>query len=223
MEEQAGLKPETAVASNQDGAKAIYSRLESLRYMSLQRARNCSALTLPGLIPPIYANENTELPTPYQSVGARGVNNLASKLLMALLPPGSPFFRLQIRRSVAAKLGEQLSAIQSNLEDIEQTVNDAVEMNHTRPTLAEVLKNLIVAGNAMLNVPSHKDMRMFRMDQYVISRDSMGRPMQAVILETTVASALKDEVKVACKVEGGDPFLKVDVYTKIIWNYVTNR
>lgn len=218
-----GLKPQAASPSRKDGAKAIYSRLESLRFQSLERARNCSALTLPGLLPPIYANENTELPTPYQSVGARGVNNLSSKLLMALLPPGSPFFRLQIRRSVAAKLGEQLSSIQSSLEDIEQTVNDTVEMNHTRPVLAEVLKHLVVGGNAMLHVPSHDEMRMFRMDQYVISRDSMGRPMRAVILETTIADAILDEVAVACKVDKSDPFTKVDLYTKIVWNYVTKK
>ena len=32
------------------------------------------------------ANEATEYPTPYQSVGSRGVTNLASKLMLALFP-----------------------------------------------------------------------------------------------------------------------------------------
>lgn len=187
--------------------------------MSLQRARDCSALTLPGLLPPIYANENTELPTPFQSVGARGVNNLASKLLMALFPPGMPCFRLQIREAVADSLGKQLSAIQQSLAAVERNVNDSLEMHHTRPTISEVLKHLIVAGNCLLHMPSHKDFRMFRMDQYVICRDNMGRPLQAAIQETTVADAIKEDAAAACKVSKVDPFGKVDVYTMIDWDH----
>ena len=33
---------------------------------------------------------------PYQGIGARGVNNLASKLSLALMPPNSPFFRFMV-------------------------------------------------------------------------------------------------------------------------------
>jgi len=222
-EETQKLTPQAAVPANLQTAKAIYSRLESLRFMSLQRARDCSALTLPGLIPPIYANENTELPTPYQSVGARGVNNLSSKLLMALFPPGMPCFRLRIRESVAQALGTQLSQIEQLLGSVERTVNDALEQFHTRPIMAEVLKHLVVSGNVLLHMPNHKDFRMFRMDQFVIARDAMGRPLQAVVLETTIADALTPEVCAVCRVSKTDPFAKVDVYTMIDWDYVTNK
>lgn len=218
-EENNNLKPDSATPANSQSAKAIYCRLESVRFMSLQRARDCSALTLPGLIPPIYATENTELPTPFQSVGARGVNNLSSKLLMALFPPGMPCFRLKIRESVATALGATLSKIQASLSAVERTVNDGMEMNHTRPVMAEVLKHLVVGGNVLLHVPSHKEMRMFRMDQYVIARDNMGRPLQAVVMETTVADAITEDEATVCKVSKSDPFAKVDVYTMIDWDY----
>jgi hypothetical protein len=33
---------------------------------------------------------HSRLETPFSGVGSRGVNNLASKLLLALLPPNSP-------------------------------------------------------------------------------------------------------------------------------------
>jgi hypothetical protein len=207
--------------ANKSSAKALYSRLESDRFMSLQRARDCSALTLPGLLPPIYATENTELPTPYQSVGARGVNNLSSKLLMALFPPGMPCFRLKIREAVAQSLGQSLSAIQSSLGGVERTVNDAMEQGHTRPLMAEVLKHLIVAGNALMHVPDRKNMRMFRMDQYVIARDNMGRPLRTVVYETTVVESLTEEVSAACKVDRTDPYAKVDIYTMVDWDYDT--
>lgn len=205
--------------ANKSTAKALYTRLESDRFMSLERARNCAALTLPGLLPPIYATENTELPTPYQSVGARGVNNLSSKLLMALFPPGMPCFRLKIREAVAQQLGQSLSQIQASLGGVERTVNDAMEQGHTRPLMAEVLKHLIVAGNALMHVPDRKDMRMFRMDQYVIARDNMGRPLRCVVYETTVVESLKDDVAATCKVDKTDPYAKVDIYTMVDWDY----
>ncbi len=223
MAEESSVKPESATPANQCSAKSTYTRLESNRFVSLTRARDCSALTLPGLLPPQYSSENTELPTPYQSVGARGVNNLSSKLLMALFPPGMPCFRLKIRESVAQELGQQLSQIEEALGGVERTISDGFEQNHTRPVMAEVLKHLIVAGNVLLHMPSHKDMRMFRMDQYVISRDNKGRPLVVIVMETTVAEAITHEVAAACGVNKSDPFASVDVYTKIEWDYTTGE
>ena len=50
-------------------------------------AEECSKLTIRYIFPPEGTDFNTELGTPYQSVGSRGVNNLASKLLTTILPP----------------------------------------------------------------------------------------------------------------------------------------
>jgi hypothetical protein len=75
-------------------AEAIYMNLESQREVYLQRARECAKLTLPMVMPEKGANYSTEFDTPYQGLGARGVNNLASALLMSLLPPNQPMFRL---------------------------------------------------------------------------------------------------------------------------------
>ena len=76
------------------GCSARYNKLEGKRERYLDRAREVSELTIPALLPPEGFTSSTDLYTPYQSVGARGVNNLASKLLMLLLPPNVPFFRL---------------------------------------------------------------------------------------------------------------------------------
>ena len=78
------------------------------REVFLERARDSSELTLPTLIPPKSASNVTRYPTPYQGIGARGVNNLASKLLLALVPPNSPFFRMKIDDFVIKELeGDQ--------------------------------------------------------------------------------------------------------------------
>lgn len=211
-------------------AKALYSRLESARWVSLERARDCSALTLPALLPSQWVNDTTEIPEPYQSVGARGVNNLSSKLLLALFPPGTPFFRLRVKRQVADELGEMLSDVETQLASVEQTINDSVETSHARPLMSEVLKHLIVTGNGLLHVPSLEDTRFFRMDQYVILRDAMDRPLRTVVKETTVAMALTEEVRIECQVPTDTNVdkpkadnAKVDIYTVICWDYITKK
>jgi hypothetical protein len=68
-------------------AKQRYEKLQADRQHYLDRARECSELTIPTLIPDDGFESSSELYTPFQSVGARGVNNLASKLLLLLLPP----------------------------------------------------------------------------------------------------------------------------------------
>ena len=73
-----------------------YTRQIALRELFLDRARECSEVTIPTLIPDDSETSSQKFSTPYQGVGARGVNNLASKLLLSLLPPNSPFFRLSI-------------------------------------------------------------------------------------------------------------------------------
>ena len=73
---------------NGDGEAAKrYAQCESSRDAFLQRGRDAAELTIPTLLPPEGHSGSTVYQTPYQGVGARGVNNLASKLLLALLPP----------------------------------------------------------------------------------------------------------------------------------------
>ena len=83
----------------QQTAKERYRKLKQHREHYLDRAQECSELTIPSLSNLMVLHPSTELYNPFQSVGARGVNNLASKLLLLLLPPNSPFFRLSISRT----------------------------------------------------------------------------------------------------------------------------
>ena len=96
-------------------ARQRYNELQSERQQFLDVAWQCSQLTLPYLI--VRQDENTThraLKTPWQSVGAKAVVTLASKLMLALLPPQTSFFKLQVRDD---KLGEELDPeIRSELD-----------------------------------------------------------------------------------------------------------
>lgn len=85
-------------------AKSKWERADSSRSGLMQRVREACRLTIPGMIPE-DGDEDAVEPTPYQSLGARGVNNLASKLLLALFPAGQSFFRMTLSDSVTKALG----------------------------------------------------------------------------------------------------------------------
>lgn len=132
-------------------AQKIYEALEGHRYTYLERARTCSRLTLPYVMPEEGFGPHSRLDTPFSGVGARGVNNLASKLLLALLPPNSPFFRLQ---ADAKKLAEEntppelMSEIEQSLQGLEELVMAEVSRGSYRVGIHEALKHLIITGNA---------------------------------------------------------------------------
>src|SRR5687767_367206 len=88
------LNRDRPMVNDEVSLAARYQRLEEQRRPFLERARECARYTLPFLMPPEGHTKDTHFKTPWQGVGARGVNNLASKLLLTLLPPNSPFFRL---------------------------------------------------------------------------------------------------------------------------------
>jgi hypothetical protein len=87
-------------------ARERYVKLSSDRAQFLTTARQASDLTLPYLIrdEETYNKSSKVLKTPWQSVGAKGVVTLASKLMLALLPPQTSFFKLQVND---IELGEE--------------------------------------------------------------------------------------------------------------------
>ena len=94
---------------NQTSVKNRYQSLELQREVYLERARESSKLTIPTLIPEESTGSHSRFATPYQGIGARGVNNLSAKLLLALLPPNAPFFRLRIQDFVIKDLEQNES------------------------------------------------------------------------------------------------------------------
>ena len=87
-------------------AKERYNQLTQQRTQFLDTAVECSELTVPSLVKDdTNGPDYKKLPTPYQSVGAKCVLNLAAKLGLSLLPPQTTFFKFQIRDD---KLGEDI-------------------------------------------------------------------------------------------------------------------
>lgn len=196
-------------------AKERWEKLNGKRDAILERARDCSDLTIPSLMPREGHNENSKLPQPYQSLGARGLNNLASKLALALLPAGNPFFRLNVSEGVAAEV-ENLNEIQEELRKIENRAMKRVENSNLRIILHATLKQLAGAGNALLFMPDEGGARMFRLTQYCVVRDAMGNWRELVVKESVHPTTLDEEVvaAVGLVIDPTDD-RNVDVFTRV--------
>ena len=179
-------------------AGALYATLEQDRLPFLTRACEASLLTLPTLIPPINHSKATKYYTPYQSIGARGVNNLASKLLLALLPTNTPCFRLDIDSATLEKLGMQPEAkasVDSKLAKMERSVQRRIETEAHRVSVFEALKHMLVGGNGLLYMPQEGGMRVFHLHNFVIQRDPMGAVLDIVVKESVSPAVVSEEIR----------------------------
>ena len=125
-------------------ARELYSKLSSDRSQFLDVAVEASELTLPYLVTrDVHYKGTKTLLQPFQSVGAKAVVTLAAKLMLALVPPQTAFFKLQVRDD---KLGEELDAsmrseldlsfskIERNIMDYIAASNDRVCLLYTSPS-----------------------------------------------------------------------------------------
>jgi len=196
-------------------ARARWSKMEGDRFVYLDRARKCSELTLPFLYPPAGSSSATVLPTPYNSMGARAVNNLASKLLLTLLPPNTPFFRFSVSREVVrqAEAAEMLAQLDQAFSEMERSIVDELESDPVRPVLFDALRHLIVGGNGLLRLDFKHGWRFYALDQFVVARVA-DTVTDLIVKEKIAKDSLDKDILDAIPEEEREKFGdSVDVYT----------
>jgi len=201
-------------------ARMAYDRLSSTRSQFLNTAIECSELTLPYLLTDDTSTTNSRkrLPMPWQSIGAKNVVSLASKLMLALLPPQTTFFKLQVRDD---KLGEMDSPeIRSELDlsfsKIERIIMDFIAASNDRVVVHQAIKHLIVGGNALIFM-GKDGLKNFPLNRFVVNRDGNGSVIEIVTKEMISKDLLgdiaTDSKRVVDDSESKDD--DVDVYTYV--------
>jgi hypothetical protein len=206
IEDTTGLAPKNGSPSPMTAA-GRYDSLTASRSPYIIRALSSATVTIPGLFPPVGATGGTLYEAPFQSVGARGVNNLASKLLLALLPPGSSFFRLTMDDFVVQKLMQKFADPQSQeaedargafeeaLGRVERAVCNRLEQVGARTIVFEGLKQLLVAGNVLIQILDDGRLQLHILHNYVVKRDMEGTPLEIVVKQTLSRMSLPDNVR----------------------------
>lgn len=199
-------------------AQARYSALSSDRSAILEKAREASDLTLPGLIPRDGDGDATLLEQAHQSLGARGANNLTSKLMLALFPPGSPFFRYFLNDAATeGQSPELLEPVRSALAKIETKA--ALRAETMRSVIWQYTLHLVVGGNAIMYMPLNESAQVFGIHQFVIRRSPAGDPVEVIIKEAVYPHTLDEEVlaKAGLDMTKLRKDQTIDLYTRIWW------
>jgi hypothetical protein len=202
-------------------ARERYNYLTSDRSQFLDTAVECSKLTLPYLISDDLSikTNHRNLITPWQSVGAKAVVTLAAKLMLALLPPNTTFFKLQVRDD---KIGTELppdvrSELDLSFSKMERMIMDYIAASSDRVVIHQALKHLIVGGNALIFM-GKDGLKNYPLNRYVVNRDGNGNVLEIVTKELISRQVLGEELPtphpndVAGKKTGSDGD-DVEVYT----------
>ena len=200
--------------------KSRYDKLVHDRRPYLDRARLAAKLTIPSLIPDEGHTKDTSFETPWQSIGSRGTNNLASKMLLSLMPPNSPFFRMKVDEAELAELdGATRGDLETGLASYERVLTDDIEDAKARSSLFQGFKHLVVAGNGLLKNTDDGSVRLYPLSRYVVKRDAEGTVYEMIATDHTVYGALSRELRdamVSAGVEGKQADADVTIYTGII-------
>ena len=178
-------------------ARERYNQLVTDRRQFLDKAVDCSKLTLPYLIQDDTSSRPTHetLNIPWQSVGSKCVVGLAAKLMLAILPPQGSFFKFQVRED---KLGEELppearSELDLSLSKMERMVMDYIAASNDRVVIHQALKHLIVGGNALLFM-GKDGIKNYPLNRYVVNRDGNGNVLEIVTKELISRDVLGVEI-----------------------------
>ena len=179
-------------------AQARYGDLQQTRDYFLSRARAASRLTLPYLIRHDDRRHEVHktLFTPWQSVGSKAVTTLAAKLMLALLPPQTTFFKMQVRDD---KIGTEIppeirSELDLSFSKMERMVMDYVNASSDRVVVHQAIKHLIVGGNALLFM-GEEGIKHYPLNRYVVERDGNGNVIEIVTKELISRRVLEGTLK----------------------------
>ena len=183
--------------------EALYNRRENV----LRRARDASGLTITNVIVREGFNQTSDLPQPYQSVGSRGVRHLASKLLLALYPPNTPFFKYSLDDLIVEEIEAEQGKIgrgeiEKALAKRERLVMKEMEASYFRTAAFEAFKHLLISGNVLLFIPEEDMAQVYGLDKYVVSRGPSGTILEIVLKQSFHPSTLPPEAQ-ALLTQGG--------------------
>ena len=198
-------------------AASRFNYLDNQRDAMLDRCRIYAKLTLPYVFPDdTYETEQDTLQLARHSIGAQSVNSLANKMMLALFQPSNPFFRLGLTKEAQNSLPKELA---SNVDQIlangETEAMAVMARGAYRPALFELMKHLIITGNALPVFAKSGTLSVVSLKDYVVQRSPDGTVIEIVVRRDLAYAALDADAKIAYEQLGGreeDPDAVVSLY-----------
>lgn len=207
-----------------------WTNMDSKRSNHLERCRDCAELTIPHLLPRQDVTEDDTQPTPFQALGARAVNNLSAKLLLALFPPNTSFFKLDVDEMTKDELVEEMgdkqfkTKIEKQLRKVERMVVKDFEAMAQRTKMFKAIRLLVGVGNALIEQLDNGHIKVYRLDKYVVRRSPNGDVKEIIIKEMITPDDIPDYIRnhpdtqkyQDCDASGQRK--DVGLFTQVLWN-----
>ena len=192
-----GVDQNNSYKSDMDQKKGVtvaskYQQGKTTRAPYGDRARANAKVTIPFLYPEDTYGDRGKIDQPHQSMGARGVLNIANKLGINLFPINTGLFKLEIDvlAMIVAEQGPEVKTqLDTALVKVEQQVHNMLETMSFRASMHEAFEQLIVAGNVLLYV-SPVGIRVIHLENYTVQRDPMGNVSEIIIEEEVSPTVL---------------------------------
>jgi hypothetical protein len=138
------------------------------------------------------------LPDPFQSVGARGLNNLAARLQLTLLPPSEPWLRYEISPADLRALGaaddaEEVTQAKLELAERAEQVQRWVNVRGIRGAAYEFFRHVLVAGTSVMRLSKEKGPRLYRLPYFQVTRRADGSWWRLMTCERVTAADFSDD------------------------------
>lgn len=198
-----------------DTVKSKYDEYSKDRASVITRAESASRLTIPSVFPKGDISDSSALSDCYQSLGARAVLNLSSKLMQTLFPVNVSFFKLIPDKELEEQIlsGENpdmLDNLNEGLVKLETGIKHEMTRQRVRTPIHEAMKSLIVTGNALL-WKDEGSLTMVSLRDYVVKRDNSGNLLDVIVREQVSPRVLPDDITVT-----DETVESVDIYSRLV-------
>ena len=152
------------------------------------RAKDIASISLPYVIRDDGSDGGQDLiSSASQSFNGRQVNNLKSKMGLALLPPATSSFRLKPDAQEMVKLFQgnetAVEKIREQLSINTDAINSEIENQQIRSSLFDMLLQQIIVGSVIVEKNDRKGITIFPLKSFVVKLDSRGEPYAMCIVE----------------------------------------
>jgi hypothetical protein len=145
---------------------------------------------------------------------------------MLALFPLQAWMKLKVSEWQAKQLvadPSQLAVVEQGLGMVERILMSYMEANSYRVTLFELIRQLALAGSALIYLPppdasstAYNPMKLYTLHNHVVQRDAFGNVLQIVTLDKVAFAALPEDVRNTLGTDGEKkPDQEIEVYTHI--------
>lgn len=200
--------------------ESLYQEYEDDR--SILKLKTYALWTIPGAFPDVNKDVqmqgNMPIEHDYQSIGAILVNFLASKLAGLLFPVTQSFFKIQPTEQLLTMAtdvwGVEPTEVQNNIVKLENDACAALFENASYAQLIQMLRYLIITGNAMFKRINGK-LTVYSLRNFAQLRDNEGTVLDAILREDWAYGSLPVHIRLQVQRPGMKDTDAVSVYTRI--------